>query len=206
MKKCWMPLALLCLCTSPAASARARTTPQEVKLDNRSKQQFSRFFQDIVSTYVDDFERGNAPNQMMVSFGIYYLGLRQPELFKDVEDPHYCLIRIAAKHAEAAAQQFFGRKIRHQSAGDWKYKNRSYSGGAELFEQLDAEKIKKFTIFDHGHGRYVAYVNYVDGMATATSEPEEEVIVKTRMTLQKITLRGKSRHILIGYKTLTPRI
>ncbi len=60
-------------------------------------------------------------------------------------------------------------------------------------------------MFSKGNGLYIAYVDYVDGMATATSDSGKEVVVTVKMTLKRIASQNRSRYILIGYEDVPQR-
>jgi hypothetical protein len=201
MKATWFYGLLGLLCT--ITHANAQPVKGSVKLTAMQQKQVRSLATDIVSVGIDrDFPEGKVPNEVMVWFGVYQIALRQPRLFRAVGSNGET--KVAGGVVAEAALQAFGKAPKPQSVGDWKYRNGFYYGYSELFEQLGLEKLKRLQISDGGAERLIVTADYVDSMATATSDTGQDVVVKTKMTLKQVTLKEQSRYVLSSFQYLTP--
>lgn len=202
------PAALALLLLAPAS--RAQTIVSDAPLSPARKKQVARMVEDIASAGWDkDFENGAPPNDELIHFGIYLTSLRNDKLFREGKGKQAGELRLSTRHVEDVARRYFGRVPRHHSIGkfrnsyDWTLRDGSYLGYSELFEQLSVEKVKFIRVLNARSNSMTVRADFVDGMATATSEPEREVVVKIQMTLRKAP---DGRLIVWSYKRLSKRI
>lgn len=184
-----------------AHPGRAQTFDADGKMTGGQKRQILTLVSDATSTGVLDSADGRISNRQLVTFGIYQVALHQMGLFERGRTEGET--RLAAKYVARAVEKFWGKNVTPQSVDDWKYKNGYYNGYSELFEQLGVESIKKVRVSGVGKRYLTVYVDYVDSMASADST--KEVIVRVKMTLDKLTSKNVSRYILTSYKNLLPR-
>lgn len=190
-----------------AAPASAQTITADAPLSRAQKREIVRLVEDITSNWRADFSGGQPPNDEMILFGLHQTSLRSYKLFrKGKKDEHF--ISLPARQVEAVTRRYFARVPRHRSIGkssnlyDWTLRNGLYSGGSEMFEQGGVEEVKRIRIVGAGRNSMTVWADFVDGMASATSEPEREVVVKIKMTLKK---SPSNRLFVWSHKSLTQR-
>lgn len=192
-----------------ACAARAQTIASDAPLSPALKREIVAMVEDMASEWRTDFSNGQPPNDALIRFGIYQTALRRFELLHPRKDTNK--IRLAASHVRESTQRYFGRTPRHRSLDFdkyqntyiWTYRDSFYHGFSEMFEQQGVEKVKFIRVIGAARSTMTVRADFVDGMATATSEPEREVVVKIQMTLKK---RASRRLMVWSFKSLTKRL
>lgn len=196
-----------------ASGARAQTIVSDAPLSPAQKREIVRLVEDMASAPWDkDFQNGAPPNDELIRFGIYQTALRSYKLFREGKKENG--IRLPASQVEAVTRRYFGRVPRHHSLDYdkyqkifyWTYRNGFYHGFPEMFEQQGVEQVKFIRVLGVGGDAMTVRADFVDGMASATSEPEREVVVKIQMALRKVGSGARSRFIVWSFKSLTPRL
>lgn len=190
-------------------TARAQTIVSDAPLSPVQKREIVTIVEDMASEWRTDFSNGQPPNDALIRFGIYQTALRRFELFHPPKDTNK--IRLAASHVREATQRYFGRTPRHHSLDYdkyqniyyWTYRDGSYHGYSESFEQQGVEKVQFIRVIGAKSSAMTVRADFVDGMASATSEPEREVVVKIQMTLRKAGSNKNSRLVVWSFKSLT---
>lgn len=189
----------VCFAPPPVEAAGRRAKPDLTAAGQRHVKAFT---QDVVSVgVVRDFEDGRVPNDMIVWFGIYQTELRTPKLVR--KGNRNGEARVAASQVQRVALQYFGKGVRHQSVGDWKYRGVDYIGWFELFEQSGDEQIKRWRAESGGPSVLTVYADYINSMAD--TDDEVKATVKTRMALRRVSSNGQSHYNLTAFKYFSER-
>jgi hypothetical protein len=180
---------------------------REIKLNKGEWKKLNTFFSNFSEVFLRPFEKGQISNKELVSFGVLHNKRNNYKLFQPYNSSY---LKLDKKYVEASVEKYFGIKsIIHETVEDATYKDGYYimpdsSGETYLFSQ-----VTKF--IDIGNGYYIAYLNIYYAGSGFTGDPhgnlkswEKEDDVpnlgkKMKATVQKVTLNGKSRYILIDY-------
>lgn len=156
------------------------------------KQQVKTFFQDVASVDLPSFHAGHISDKSMIGFGIGLNALRHASRFKMISHGG-SNARIASRYVDEAASKYFGKKVRHQAAGNWKYRNGFYSGDLSEFEFIAPLEIRNLQVSARGNGGFAATADVVDDFG-------EETILKRKMLFKMRGTASAPRLTLIEYQ------
>lgn len=179
--------------------------PKTVKLSDEEHRKINIFFSNFSEAYFPNYDSKKDGFGSLVDFAYIHNKINNPKYIGIEGSEMY----IDKGHVEKTIDKFFGRKITHQSIGDYNYRSgRYYTWAADgesydLFSQVDR-------LQDNKDGTYFAEISIylADEIEKTYYQPKKvwenthsyNYIGRAEATIKPATVDGKATYQLLTYK------